>query len=699
MTSLASKMATISEEVVLEGEFFLYPKKKGLYKLTLTRHRLFFSPISNNSTTYEEQIIQISDIVGCHCLEKGGNVILAGAAMTGSNEPNKTSSSLLEADNYEPLEFPGQNFFKVSDPATCGIVIYAYPFKRKRFSSKRTRCRQVIAFEVPSSPLEVFEERKKEALKWKTVMNILTRDISNSSVDISNWVLQPRGKLLILINPHSGPGKAYVIFKNEIAPMLFEADIPYKAIITDHAGHASELLKEINLSDWYGVVIVSGDGLIFETINGIMQRDDWASSINMPIGCLPGGSGNALCCAINYAAGQPLDSSMVLHSTFILVKHKVIPMDLVIVQIPDNTIFSFLSVTWGIMADIDYESEKYRNLGEARFTIGAIKRILSLRTYRGRISFLPVAEYNPQDLSNSKKVLTKIRRFSLRSRSSSKSTNDSASRTSNSPRMLTKRCYSMDNSGYSEHQLRMAEGDTTQVQADEALNIHNGKLELGQGEEQESMQKLCAGLTVTENKQFTACAEANVEGAATANGLENSIELPHNKYNHGGDETYEEQYKMTILSETQEVNVEEETYHGKKSDFGPVPTPLLTPLDKEVPENWVKVEGEFILVAAVYQTHLGSDMLAAPDAHLNDGHIHLMIVREGISRNALLNLFLSFGQGSHVHSPYVESVKVLAFRLEPETSNGNIMIDGERFDPSPLQAQILPGLARVMAIK
>lgn len=38
--------------------------------------------------------------------------------------------------------------------------------------------------------------------------------------------------MLLLINPHSGPGKAYTIFKNEIAPMLYEACIPYKAVVT-----------------------------------------------------------------------------------------------------------------------------------------------------------------------------------------------------------------------------------------------------------------------------------------------------------------------------------------------------------------------------------------------------------------------------------------------------------------------------------
>lgn len=156
---------------------------------------------------------------------------------------------------------------------------------------------------------------------------------------------------------------------------------------------------------------------------------------------------------------------------------------------------------------------------------------------------------------------------------------------------------------------------------------------------------------------------------------------------------------ITILSETQEVKVRQETYHGKKADFCPVPTPLLPPLDKEVPSNWVTLDDSFISAAALYQTHLGSDMFAAPDAHLSDGLIHLIIVKEGIPRNALLNLFLSFSEGKHVNSPYVDVVKVLAFRFEPASSEGNLMVDGERFDPTPIQGQILPGLARIMAIK
>jgi len=33
---------------------------------------------------------------------------------------------------------------------------------------------------------------------------------------------------------------------------------------TERAGHAHELVKDLVLTEWYGIVIVSGDGLIFE---------------------------------------------------------------------------------------------------------------------------------------------------------------------------------------------------------------------------------------------------------------------------------------------------------------------------------------------------------------------------------------------------------------------------------------------------
>ncbi|KAL8605891.1 hypothetical protein ACOMHN_050302 [Nucella lapillus] len=74
----------------------------------------------------------------------------------------------------------------------------------------------------------------------------------------------PWGQFLVLINPHSGPGKAVQIFSSEVGPMLEEAGIPYKLIVTEYAGHAQDLMQNLELSEWAAVVVVSGDGLVYE---------------------------------------------------------------------------------------------------------------------------------------------------------------------------------------------------------------------------------------------------------------------------------------------------------------------------------------------------------------------------------------------------------------------------------------------------
>ena len=40
--------------------------------------------------------------------------------------------------------------------------------------------------------------------------------------------------------------------------------IDHLFLFPDHAGHGTEMMKTINRKEYYGVVIVSGDGLIYE---------------------------------------------------------------------------------------------------------------------------------------------------------------------------------------------------------------------------------------------------------------------------------------------------------------------------------------------------------------------------------------------------------------------------------------------------
>ena len=129
---------------------------------------------------------------------------------------------------------------------------------------------------------------------------------------------------------------------------------------------------------------------------------------------------------------------------------------------------------------------------------------------------------------------------------------------------------------------------------------------------------------------------------------------------------------------------------------------LLPPLDEPVPDDWVNLEGDFVTICATYQTHLGSDLIMAPEARLNDGLIHLALIHSGITKQQLFSLMTALETGSHIDSvsPFVEMVKVLAFRMEPDQNKeGIIMVDGEKVDYAPLQAQVLPGICNLMAIQ
>ena len=66
------------------------------------------------------------------------------------------------------------------------------------------------------------------------------------------------------------------------------------------------------------------------------------------------------------------------------------PLDLLTVQQDgEPMLWSHLLFMWGLVADIDIESERYRWAGSARFTFSGVGRILSLRKYKGKVTYLP----------------------------------------------------------------------------------------------------------------------------------------------------------------------------------------------------------------------------------------------------------------------------------------------------------------------
>lgn len=99
----------------------------------------------------------------------------------------------------------------------------------------------------------------------------------------------PPFRLLVCINPFGGKGLAKTIW--EKVKIMFEiANIEVNVIETTHANHALEIAQSFDVSSYEGIVTVSGDGLLYEVLNGLLIRNDWYRAIKIPLGVIPGGS-------------------------------------------------------------------------------------------------------------------------------------------------------------------------------------------------------------------------------------------------------------------------------------------------------------------------------------------------------------------------------------------------------------------------
>ncbi|MEE6483158.1 hypothetical protein FKM82_013450 [Ascaphus truei] len=363
-------------------------------------------------------------------------------------------------------------------------------------------------------------------------------------------------------------------------------------------------------------------------INGLMERPDWEDAIKMPVGIIPCGSGNALAGSINYNAGfeQAMGSELLLNCILLLCRGTVVPMDLVsVTSCSGIRSFSFLSVAWGFISDVDIESEKYRHMGSARFTVGTMVRVASLRTYRGRLSYLPVLDAH-RPISRS---------------------------------------------------ITLAPNGS--LVPFHRAQLHRTISDIGLCEERNVMYKRSsASLDTNELPSFeTSPSPSSPTALHSSSFTFDSVTDDPLQHNH-------------VLPN----DMEPQTHHqvnGPKDD-------LLAPMEHPVPKTWVTVEEDFVLVLAIYQSHLGADLLTAPFSFFDDGLIHLFFVKAGISRAALVRLFLAMEKGTHFETqcPYLIHVPVRAFRLEPLTRKGIITVDGERVEYGPIQAQIHNGLSNLI---
>ncbi|KAJ7949486.1 Ceramide kinase [Quillaja saponaria] len=96
--------------------------------------------------------------------------------------------------------------------------------------------------------------------------------VNHLNASLSRELGRPRN-LLVFVHPRSGKGNGYRTWET-VAPIFSRAKVNLKVIVTQRAGHAFDMMssisnKELNFYD--GVVAVGGDGFFNEILNGILS--------------------------------------------------------------------------------------------------------------------------------------------------------------------------------------------------------------------------------------------------------------------------------------------------------------------------------------------------------------------------------------------------------------------------------------------
>ncbi|PRQ28895.1 putative sphingosine kinase [Rosa chinensis] len=87
-------------------------------------------------------------------------------------------------------------------------------------------------------------------------------------------------RLFVFVNPFGGRKSASKIFVDEVKPLFDDAGVQY----------TPQGSCENSRSRYDGIVCVSGDGILVEVVNGLLEREDWDTATKMPLGVVPAGS-------------------------------------------------------------------------------------------------------------------------------------------------------------------------------------------------------------------------------------------------------------------------------------------------------------------------------------------------------------------------------------------------------------------------
>lgn len=175
---------------------------------------------------------------------------------------------------------------------------------------------------------------------------------------------------LVIVNNLTGD-KSTNFYNKNLKPYLDTNNCSYDTLFTK--------INYITSREYNEYIIIGGDGTMSYYVNkyNLYLR-------NEPILCIPTGSGNGLAKNLNITNKNIFE---------IYERNNIKRIDLQEISytndhLINNSYYSFLFITWGLISDIDIDSEFLRFLGEYRFYYGIIKFLLLGNTTSGKLTYI-----------------------------------------------------------------------------------------------------------------------------------------------------------------------------------------------------------------------------------------------------------------------------------------------------------------------
>jgi len=170
-------------------------------------------------------------------------------------------------------------------------------------------------------------------------------------------------KFILTVNPHGGTKKGPQILK-KVKPIFEASGTDLFIIETTFAGHAKELANQLGLTEYDGFIGIGGDGTLHEIINGMLSRPD---GNKIPIGIIPGGSGNSYMHDLNLTDPLTAAKAIIQGNTKFL--------DTARVEVNHVVKYANNMIGWGLVTDVGKKAEHYRWMGTNRYTILSVMEV------------------------------------------------------------------------------------------------------------------------------------------------------------------------------------------------------------------------------------------------------------------------------------------------------------------------------------